>query len=92
MHQNFIPGTRMVTFSRQNCLFTGFFKENTILKGFFSTKMPCPVRKKEDTKRSPLAYILKAKQLAEFTFQVKILAEKVRKSRQQNFAKKVRKS
>ena len=38
------------------------------------------------------AYILKAKLLAEFTFQVKKLAEKVRKSRQQNFATNVRKS
>ena len=37
-------------------------------------------------------YILKAKQLAEFTFQVKQLAEKVRKSRQQNFTTNVRKS
>ena len=40
----------------------------------------------------PQAYILKAKKLVEFIFQVKKLAEKVRKSRQKKFATNVHKS
>ena len=42
MVQNFIPGARMLTFLRQNCLFTGSFKENTLLKRFSPhNAMPC---------------------------------------------------
>ena len=42
MLQNFIPGARMSTFSQQNCLFTGLFKENTILKDLSpQNTMPC---------------------------------------------------
>ena len=52
MLQKFILGAHMSTFSRQNCLFNGFFKENTILKGVFSTKMPCPVGKRVPIHRS----------------------------------------